>query len=174
MVRTVGIDAGDYSIKAVELEGNYKKVRLLACSSERLADDPAGEEARATALAELAGGMLNGAKMIGEVVLGQACREAVLRTIDVPFKGAAESLTALISGETDLQFASLSSAIPLIKSGRLRALGMTSPRRSPSMTVVRSCRRWCCSPRACSRGRRTSRRRSCSLTGRWSLHLVRR
>ena len=50
MVRTVGIDAGDYSIKAVELEGNYKKVRLLACNSERLADDSAGEEARATAL----------------------------------------------------------------------------------------------------------------------------
>ncbi len=55
------------------------------------------------------------------------------KMVHVPFKGAAESLTALISGETDLQFASLSSAIPLIKSGRLRALGMTSPRRSPSM-----------------------------------------
>jgi len=100
MVRTVGIDAGDYSIKAVELEGNYKKVRLLACSSERLADDPAGEEARATALAELAGGMLNGAKMIGEVVLGQACREAVLRTIDVPFKGA-EAIRKVIKSEVE-------------------------------------------------------------------------
>ena len=100
MVRTVGIDAGDYSIKAVELEGNYKKVRLLACSSERLADDPAGEEARATALAELAGGMLNGAKMIGEVVLGQACREAVLRTIDVPFK-CAEAIRKVIKSEVE-------------------------------------------------------------------------
>ncbi len=55
------------------------------------------------------------------------------KMVHVPFKGAAESLTALISGETDLQFASLSSAIPLIKSGRLRALGITSPRRSPSL-----------------------------------------
>lgn len=55
------------------------------------------------------------------------------KMIHVPFKGAAESLTALISGETDLQFASLSSAIPLIKSGRLRALGITSPKRSPSI-----------------------------------------
>lgn len=55
------------------------------------------------------------------------------KMVHVPFKGAAESLTALISGETDLQFASLSSAIPLIKSGRLRALGITSPRRSPSI-----------------------------------------
>ena len=55
------------------------------------------------------------------------------KMVHVPFKGAAESLTALISGETDLQFASLSSAIPLIKSGRLRALAITSPRRSPSI-----------------------------------------
>ena len=53
--------------------------------------------------------------------------------LHVPFKGAAESLTALISGQTDLQFASISSAIPLIKSGRLRALGVTSAQRSPSM-----------------------------------------
>ena len=55
------------------------------------------------------------------------------KMVHVPFKGAAESLTALISGETDLQFASLSSAIPLIKSGRLRALGVTSPKRSQSI-----------------------------------------
>jgi tripartite-type tricarboxylate transporter receptor subunit TctC len=53
--------------------------------------------------------------------------------LHVPFKGAAESLTALVSGQTDLQFASISSAIPLIKGGRVRALGVTSPRRSPSM-----------------------------------------
>ena len=55
------------------------------------------------------------------------------KMLHVPFKGAAESLTALISGETDLQFASLSSAIPLIKAGRLRPLGVTSPQRSPSL-----------------------------------------
>ena len=56
-----------------------------------------------------------------------------VKMVHVPFKGASESLTALISGETDLQFASLSSAIPLIKSGRLRSLGVTSPQRSPAL-----------------------------------------
>ena len=55
------------------------------------------------------------------------------KMVHVPFKGAAESLTALISGGTDLQFASLSSAIPVIRSGRLRPLGITSPQRSPSI-----------------------------------------
>ena len=56
-----------------------------------------------------------------------------VKMVHVPFKGATESLTGLLSGETDLQFASLSSAIPFIKAGRLRPLGMTSPLRSPSM-----------------------------------------
>lgn len=53
--------------------------------------------------------------------------------LHVPFKGATEALTALVSGQTDLQFASISSAIPLIKGNRVRALGVTAPRRSPSM-----------------------------------------
>jgi tripartite-type tricarboxylate transporter receptor subunit TctC len=54
----------------------------------------------------------------------------------IPFKGAAESLTALISGETDLQFASISSAITLIKSSRLRALGVTGLKRSASLPDI--------------------------------------
>ncbi len=58
---------------------------------------------------------------------------AGVKLVQVPYKGASESLTALLSGETDLQFASLSSAIPLIQAGRLRALGVTSPKRSPSL-----------------------------------------
>jgi tripartite-type tricarboxylate transporter receptor subunit TctC len=58
---------------------------------------------------------------------------AGVKMVHVPFKGASEALTALLSGETDLMFASLSSAIPLIKSGRLKAFGVTGTRRSPSV-----------------------------------------
>jgi len=53
--------------------------------------------------------------------------------VHVPFKGATESLTGLLSGQTDLQFASLSSAIPLIQAGRLKALAVTSLKRSPAL-----------------------------------------
>ena len=56
-----------------------------------------------------------------------------IKMVHVPFRGASESLTGLLSGETDLQFASLSSAIPFIKANRLRPLGITSPQRSPSL-----------------------------------------
>ena len=61
---------------------------------------------------------------------------AGVKTVHVAYKGAAEALTALISGQTDLQFASVSSAIPMIKAGRLRGLGVTSPQRIASMPDV--------------------------------------
>ncbi len=57
---------------------------------------------------------------------------AGVKTVHVPYKGASEALTALISGQTDLQFASASSAIPMIKANRLRALGVTAPKRIAS------------------------------------------
>jgi tripartite-type tricarboxylate transporter receptor subunit TctC len=39
----------------------------------------------------------------------------------------------LLGGQTDLMFASLSSSIPLIKAGRLRAFAVTGAKRSPSI-----------------------------------------
>ncbi len=61
---------------------------------------------------------------------------AGVKTIHVAYKGASEALTALISGQTELQFASVSSAIPFMKAGRLRGLGVTSPARIASMPDV--------------------------------------
>jgi len=61
---------------------------------------------------------------------------ANVKTVHIPFKGATEALTALISGETDMQFASLSSAIPMIQARRLRPLGVTSPQRVESLPDV--------------------------------------
>ena len=61
---------------------------------------------------------------------------AGVKTVHVAFKGASEALTALISGQTDIQFASVSSAIPMIKAGRLRGLGVTSPVRVAAIPDV--------------------------------------
>ncbi len=84
MARSVGIDAGDYSVKAVELDGSYKKARLLSHRIERVAIEG---ESRVEAVAEAAALMLKDGKMSGDVALSHPCREAVLRTIEVPFKG---------------------------------------------------------------------------------------
>ena len=57
-------------------------------------------------------------------------------TVHVPYKGDAPMYQALLSGEVDYAFGPLGNAIQHIKSGRLRALGMTNPRRSPAIPDV--------------------------------------
>ncbi len=58
---------------------------------------------------------------------------AGIKMVHVPFKGATEALTALLGGQLDLMFASLSSSISLIKAGRLKAFAVTGAQRSPSI-----------------------------------------
>lgn len=48
----------------------------------------------------------------------------------VPYKGGAPGTTALLGGEVQLSFATISTALPHIKAGRLRALAVTSAKRS--------------------------------------------
>src|SRR3954470_2029891 len=55
---------------------------------------------------------------------------AGIRMTHVAYKGAAPSIIALISGETQLTFTTVLVAMPHIKSGRLRALGVASLKRS--------------------------------------------
>jgi tripartite-type tricarboxylate transporter receptor subunit TctC len=50
--------------------------------------------------------------------------------VRVTYKGGAPALNALLSGETQLMFATASGGGPHVKSGRLRALAVTSAQRS--------------------------------------------
>jgi tripartite-type tricarboxylate transporter receptor subunit TctC len=54
----------------------------------------------------------------------------------VPFKGTPEALTDVIGGRNDFFFAPLSSALPLIKDGKLQALAVSTPQRSPALPGV--------------------------------------
>ncbi len=49
----------------------------------------------------------------------------------IPYKGSAPSMTALASGEVDFSFNNIPSAQPLMTPGRVRALAITSEKRSP-------------------------------------------
>jgi tripartite-type tricarboxylate transporter receptor subunit TctC len=57
---------------------------------------------------------------------------AKLRIVHVPYKGAGPSTIALLSGETQLMFSSLPSALPQVKAGRMRALGIGNAQRLES------------------------------------------
>ena len=58
---------------------------------------------------------------------------AAVKTVHVPFKGASEALSALLGGQIDFMFASLSSAMPQVKAGKLKAFAVTGAQRSPSV-----------------------------------------
>jgi len=53
--------------------------------------------------------------------------------VHFPYRGSAPALTDLIGGNMDLMFDNLPSAMPHIKSGRLKALAVTSATRSAAL-----------------------------------------
>lgn len=56
----------------------------------------------------------------------------------VPYRGVAPALTDVMGGQVPVAFASLPSCIEFIKSGKLRALGVSSAKRSPALPDVPS------------------------------------
>ena len=61
---------------------------------------------------------------------------AGIKVVDVPFKGGPEATAALLGGQIDYLFAIASTALPHIKAGRVRALGITSSKRSALLPDV--------------------------------------
>ena len=61
---------------------------------------------------------------------------AGIRLAHVPYKGSAPALTDVIAGQVPLMFDTMLSALPFVKSGKLKALAVTSPSRSPAAPDV--------------------------------------
>ncbi|HEX9685507.1 MAG TPA: tripartite tricarboxylate transporter substrate binding protein [Burkholderiales bacterium] len=53
-----------------------------------------------------------------------------IQMVSIPYKGGAPGMTALLGGQIQLYFATISTAIPHIRGGRLRALAVTTAKRS--------------------------------------------
>jgi tripartite-type tricarboxylate transporter receptor subunit TctC len=65
--------------------------------------------------------------LAGEVLKSMAHIDIV----HVPYKGNAAGLTALVGGEVQMMFSNLLTSMPHVRSGRLRAVGISSAQRSP-------------------------------------------
>ncbi|MGE0800079.1 MAG: tripartite tricarboxylate transporter substrate binding protein [Lautropia sp.] len=61
---------------------------------------------------------------------------AGLHVVHLPYKGGAPALADLIGGQTEVMFAAVPEAVPHVKSGRLRALAISSPGRSAVLPDV--------------------------------------
>lgn len=88
--------------------------------------------ARPGQLAYASGGSGSGPYM-GAELLKQAAKIDVLH---VPYKGAGPAFTDLISGQVQIMVSTFSLAIPHARSGRVRALAVTSSKRAPAASDI--------------------------------------
>jgi tripartite-type tricarboxylate transporter receptor subunit TctC len=62
--------------------------------------------------------------------------QAGIAAVHVPFKGTPEAMTEVAAGRIDWFFAPLSSALPMIREGRVAALAVSTPARAPALPEV--------------------------------------
>jgi tripartite-type tricarboxylate transporter receptor subunit TctC len=61
---------------------------------------------------------------------------SAIRMVHVPYKGAALALSAMLSGEVDMVTSTVPATIPLVNSGKIRALAVMAPSRVPARPNV--------------------------------------
>ena len=104
------------------------------------ADHPAKTAAELAALAKAASGRMNYASGgIGTAAHLAGATFAALAgftAAHIPLKGSVEIQASLLRGDTDFAIPIAGTAIPAVRAGKLRALGVTSAKRMPSLPDV--------------------------------------
>jgi tripartite-type tricarboxylate transporter receptor subunit TctC len=103
-------------------------------------DSPATTVGQLVALARAKPGQLNygsgGAGSLAHLAGATFTAVAGIDVVHVPYKGAPEIITSLLSGQTQFGFPTFSTALPQVKAGKLKALGVTSAKRNPQLPEV--------------------------------------
>jgi len=126
-----------------DVERDFAPVSLVVITAFALAVHPsvpvrdlkaliALARSRAGGLTFSSPGVGSSAHLAGELfnMMAQA------RMLHVPFRGAQEAVTAVVAGEIDVGFPSVTGVLPLSAAGRLRPIAVTSAKRSPLLPEV--------------------------------------
>jgi tripartite-type tricarboxylate transporter receptor subunit TctC len=62
--------------------------------------------------------------------------QAGVDLLHIPYKGAAEAMTAVLGGQADMLFISPATVLPHLKTGKVKAMGVSVARRSPALPDV--------------------------------------
>ena len=124
-------------------DSDFAPISMLATAGQVLVVHPA-VPARTVkeliALAKARPGQLNvGSGGLGTTqhIVGEVFQVATgTKFVHVPYKGGGLAVTDLVGGQIDMAFADMAPAVPHIKSGRLRALVVSSEQRSPTLPDV--------------------------------------
>jgi tripartite-type tricarboxylate transporter receptor subunit TctC len=137
---TLAMAPGLYPRIAYDPVRSFAPITLIAHSANVLVVHPSVAAASVPALIALAKakpGQLN----YGSAGSGNSTHLAAelfrlmagINIVHVPYKGTPPMLTELLAGQIQMSFTSLVSALPHIKQGRLKALGVTSLARATSL-----------------------------------------
>ena len=58
--------------------------------------------------------------------------------VHIPYRGASPALTDLMAGQVKISFATIAPAIPLVQSGKVRAIAVTSTRSIPALPGIKT------------------------------------
>ena len=137
------ISASLYSNLSFDLVRDFAPVTMLAISKHVLVVHPslpvrslkeliAFARARPGSLMFSSSGSGSSSHLAPELFASMAG----IKMLHVPYKGGGPAIIAALTGEVSLMFSSLAPAIPHIKEGKLRALGIGSTQRSPLLPDV--------------------------------------
>ena len=119
----------DYAPISLLANAPYLLVVHPTLPAKSVAELVALVKARPGQLSYSSSGNGSGAHLAGEMLRSLARVEIV----HVPYKGAGPAMPDLIAGQVQLSFITYTATGPHIKTGRLRALGVTTAKRSPTL-----------------------------------------
>lgn len=142
-VGTHSINGALYAKMPYDMVRDFAPVTLIASTPNLLVVNPNVPARTVQELVALArskpGELTFGSPSIGTSVhvSGELFNSlAGVKTVHVPYKGRQFAIPDLLGGTITMMFDNMPSALPVVREGKLRAIGVTSSRRSPSAPEI--------------------------------------
>ena len=141
-VGTHAINGALYAKMPYDMVKDFAPITLLATTPNLLVvnnDVPARNLAEFIALGKREGKMTFASAGSGTSIHVSGELFKTMTGIDmthIPYKGRATAIPDLLGGPVTMMFDNMPSSLPLVKEGRLRALGVTSLKRSPAAPEI--------------------------------------